>query len=446
MMLKYTLVVTLALLVAVPFVQILSIALPTSPPYTANAIITEISYYSHLKYVISIYNETTVNGTTKMKFLGNYTAIYNVISNYGGTIKVNYTISKIYTTVNSSLFNASNITFLKPGIFNVTLLNDPLCLHYPFIYPGLLYATTYYLYFAANKFDLAMQYINESSVMINNSNYTVYKYENLTTFSDINRYFYVLCNGIEYNFNYTLTYKIENKTHNMYANFILKCLSGNSSTELNFVSNQLEKAFKPYVYLEYTYSSLYAGLAPNTYREIFYPEVFANGYFVYRYSLLNFLAGQPIGQSYFGLELAIGNYANLPITFLVCNSSKIYWECEEFTKVNVTSLNVLGKTYNNVIEYENISSSKSFTLLYFYNGTLIEEEAGNIDGNTYNVTEKVEFVGNSMIPLNITYPNYFDYTNTNLPYNAIGPSLALEISIVVTMIVVALIILLHKRK
>ncbi|MCY0883483.1 MAG: hypothetical protein OWQ50_06810, partial [Acidianus infernus] len=248
-----------------------------------------------------------------------------------------------------------------------------------------------------------------------------------------------------YNFNYTFSYKIGNKTYNLYANFLLECLSGNSSTQLKYLGNQLEKAFKPYVYLVCTYSSLYAGLTPNTYREIFYPYIFANGYFIYRYAILNFIAGQPVGSSYFELSLVIGNYTNLPITFLVCNSSNIIWENKEFTRVNVTSLNILGKTYNNVIEYENIST-KSFTILYFYNGTLIEEESGNIDGNSYNVTEKVVFVGNSMIPLNLTYPNYFDYTNTNLPYKAIDPSLALEVSIIITMIIVALIVLLYKRK
>ncbi|MUM64785.1 hypothetical protein D1867_05900 [Acidianus infernus] len=445
MMLKYTLVV-LALLVAIPFTQILSFALPSSPPLTTNTIITEIPYYSHLKYLISIYNETTENSTIKMKFIANYTADYNVISQYNGIIEVNYSISKIFSKYNLSTFNMSNITFLRPGIFNVTLLNDALCFHYPYIYPGLLYnSSAYYLYFVATKFNFPLGYVNETKVTINNLTLIAYKYHNLSTFSTINQYFYVLCNGIGYNFNYTFSYKIGNKTYNLYANFLLKCLSGNSSTQLKYLGNQLEEAFKPYVYLDCTYSSLYAGLTPNTYREIFYPYIFANGYFIYRYAILSFIAGQPVESSYFELSLVIGNYTDLPITFLVCNSSNIIWENEEFTRVNVTSLNILGKTYNNVIEYENIST-KSFTILYFYNGTLIEEESGNIDGNSYNVNEKVVFVGNSMIPLNLTYPNYFDYTNTNLPYKAIDPSLALEVSIIITMIIVALIVLLYKRK
>ncbi|MCY0882765.1 MAG: hypothetical protein OWQ50_02930, partial [Acidianus infernus] len=99
MMLKYTLVV-LALLVAIPFTQILSFALPSSPPLTTNTIITEIPYYSHLKYLISIYNETTENSTIKMKFIANYTADYNVISQYNGIIEVNYSISKIFSKYN----------------------------------------------------------------------------------------------------------------------------------------------------------------------------------------------------------------------------------------------------------------------------------------------------------------------------------------------------------
>ncbi|WP_236751116.1 hypothetical protein [Acidianus sp. HS-5] len=439
-MLKYTLI--LALLIAVPFVQILSLALPSSPPLTANTIINEIPFYSHLNYVISIYNETTVNSTTKMKFLANYTAEYNVVSQCNGVIKVDYNVSKIYSAYNLSKFNISNTTFLKPGIFNVTLLDDALSFNYPYIYPELLYNSTYYaLYFVATHVGLGLQYVNETKIKLDNTSYTVYKYLNISYFSS--KSFYVLCNGIGYDFNYTFSYKIDNKTYNLCANFILKCISGNSSTRLKYMSNQLEEAFKPYTYLEYTYSSLYADLTPNTYREIFYPYVFANGYFVYRDCILRFAAGQQVVYPYF--NIVIGNYTNLPITFLACNSTKIVWENEEFSRVNITSLNILGKTFNNVIEYEN-KTNTSFTLLYFHDGTLIEEESGKIDGNIYNASEKLEFTGNSIISLNSTYPDYFNYTNTKLPYSAIDPSSALEVSIIVTMIIVALIVLLYKRK
>ncbi len=438
MMLKYTLI--LALLIAVPFAQIL-LALPSSPPLTTDTVINEIPFYSHLKYTISIYNESTINGTTKMKFLANYTADYNVISQCNGVIKVNYNVSKIYSAYNSSEFNISNITFLKPEVFNVTLLDDFLSFSYPYIYPKLLYNATYSLYFIASHLELGLQYVNETKIELDNITYTVYKYQNISYFSS--KYFSVLCNGIGYNFNYTFSYKINNKTYNLNANFLLKCLSGNSTTQLKYLGNQLEEAFKPYMYLECTYSSLSDNLVPNTYREIFYPYVFANGYFIYRYCILRFAAGQEVTYPYF--SIVVGNYTNLPITFLICNSSKITWENMEFNKVNITSLNILGKTYNNVIEYENITQ-KTLTLLYFYNGTLIEEESGTINGSIYSPSEKLEFTGNHVIPLNSTYPDYFNYTNTKLPYNAVDPSSALEVSIIVTMIIVVLIVLLYKRK
>lgn len=433
MMPKYLTLVALALILTGPLI---SIALPTQPNISSPQVVSSIPYFQHLEYIISVLNETKVLNTTKIIIIANYTAAYNVLSANNGIITVNVNITPIFET--------KNFTFrlLNSGNYSVNLLEDFLDLKYPYVYNGYLFKSAYQIVFAHSS--IYISYINTTKVNINGLNYTAYEYFNYSSFIPSTQRFYVLSNGIGYLFNTTYEYHIGNKTsYSLTVNFRLINLSKEENVTLQGAPDAfINNAKKPYQYVLYEYSDLSKSLKPVTYIQVYYPIIFGNGYLVGEQFQLSFYSGQPVNQN-FGFSLNIGNYTTLPLTFtLNLNSSSIIWGGQIFNKVGTTTLNVFGINYT-VIEYKNVTADrKSFTLLYFdTNGILIKRAQGTLNQTTSEIIYTPY-----LIPLNSTYMSYIHYVTTgSLPYTVIAPSYSLAITVIITLVIVAIIVLLYKR-
>ncbi|MEM4884900.1 MAG: hypothetical protein QXO77_05310, partial [Saccharolobus sp.] len=94
------------------------------------------------------------------------------------------------------------------------------------------------------------------------------------------------------------------------------------------------------------------------------------------------------------------------------------------------------------------TSNQTEQLLYFsQNGVLLKQEFVTLlNSSTIVPLFVINFVGNTFLNPFQTYPSVFNYTNTTLPYTVIKPNLSLTISIVLTLVIVAVLVILHKRE
>uniref|UniRef100_A0A2U9ILY8 Thermopsin n=2 Tax=Acidianus TaxID=12914 RepID=A0A2U9ILY8_9CREN len=424
------------LLILVLTMPLVGLALPSQPNYSHPQVISQIPYFKNLQYTIGIYNQTTTSNTTKTVEIANYSINYNVISQNNGKLLVNVNLTPIHVPTNFS-FN-----LIKSGNYTVNLEDDMLSLKYPYIYNGYLYSTTYQLIFP--KISIYLSYLNQTKIDINEINYTAIEYQNFSATLASEEHFYVLSNGIGYSFN--TTYTPNGSKYSYTVSFHLENLSIEQNSSLsNSYPQFISDAEKPYQYTLCEYSSLSNSLQPLTYVQAYYPLIFTNGYLAAEEIELSFLSGAPVNQN-FGFSLVVGNYTSLPLTFTYSNSSQIIWGGNIFNKINTTTINVYNHNYL-VNVYENITANKDITILYFStnNGTLIKRAQGTINGNIENITTELLYTP-KMISPNSTYINYaHTAVSGTLPYHVVSPSYSLIISIIVTLVIVAIIVLLYKR-
>ncbi|NON63475.1 hypothetical protein HLB03_12350, partial [Acidianus sp. DSM 29099] len=310
------------------------LALPSSPPTVASGTISSIPYFSSLQYSVIAYNITHSGNKTVEAPIANYTLTYKVINTTNGIANVNVSLSRISG-------NITNFTLIKPGYHKVNLVLDIASLNYPYIYPGFLFNSTYTLNAVKNSSttSITLKFIKELSAKIDNTNYTEYEYENISSGS---HYIYLINQGPIAKFNESFK--------GLTISFSLLSLSNISYLRLNNVNIYTDLIREPYLYAYYYLSPQSGTLEPAGYIQQTYPIVFSNGIVAMEENnYFYFIAGAPLslGQGYSGTSftLNIGNLTSLEDSITYMNSSHIIWNSKIFSFVGNREINAFGKNY-----------------------------------------------------------------------------------------------------
>ncbi|MEM3685728.1 hypothetical protein [Saccharolobus sp.] len=397
-------------------------------------IINSITIPTSMTYTVKLINSTTVENKT-ITHVYNYTLTYQVTKFVQNVIYVN--ISGNFT--NGSL-KLGNGVYIKKGEYEVNLVYQPLSIYYPFIEPSLIYNTSYGI-ITPNE-TIALVYKSKTFSIINGVNYTSYNYSVNINNQQIS--VNILGNGI--------VSKLENRS----LELILYSFSNLSTIPLNSITNSQYTSFlnRSYLYAVYNYSTLSNSLIPEGYLQISYPIILGNDTITAQITQIQMRAGQQLAlpASLLGdsvnFVLYINQPQNIPTSFtLNVGAKNITWNNNVFTLVGESKVST---PIGNFIAYQyvhNISQNQVQQVLYFTpNGTLIKEEVVEMINSTTQIPSfSLSFVGNNYISPYETYPNVFNYTNTSLPFKVINPNLSFTISIVITIIIVAVLVILRKK-
>ncbi|AKA72544.1 hypothetical protein SULI_00460 [Saccharolobus solfataricus] len=386
-----------------------------------------------ITYTVKLINSTTVANKT-ITHVYNYTLYYQVTKFVQNTVYVN--ISGNFT---NGTLKLGNTVYIKKGVYEVNLLYQPLSIYYPFIEPSIIFNTSYGI-ISPNE-TIALVYKGKTFNMINGVNYTSYNYSGNVNGQQIS--VNILQNGI--------ISKLENGS----LELILESFSNLSTIPLTTVTNSQYMNFlnRSYLYAVYNYSPLSNSLIPEGYLQISYPVVIGNNTITAQITQIQLRAGKQLAlpASLLGepvnFVLYINQPQNIPTSFIVNVGAKnITWNSNVFTLVGESKVSTPIGTFIAYQYVHNISQNQAQQVLYFTpNGTLIKEEVVEIINSTTLPSFSLSFAGNTYISPFETYPNVFNYTNTSLPYKVIAPNLSFTISIVITIIIVAILVVLHKR-
>ncbi len=431
MMSKYILAISLILIFILPVLSIgisnESINIANYPTYISNYE-NSITFYNNLTYNIVAYN-TSVNSTTSKL---NYTYIVNYyVNNFNnGNVTVNVLITN--TTVQPSIHNKTfNFTLIKSGTYNISLQQDFLNFSYPFIAPEYLFNNTYTLQSSVSS--ISLSFINYSRFNISGSSYNTTEFSFST--DSLSGKIWVLPNGN--------IAKLDTIYKGLSVNITLQELSSLAVGNLTPISLPKNLLNTSYLYVVYEYSSFSNTTQSVGEEEIIYPIVFANGIMGESSYSLNTVSGEPIVDTT-DFTIHIGNYTNIAITFYPNMSKTILWNSIPFKFVEHKNITILNKNYNDTLVYTNSTNSSIQTLIFTKSGILLQQ---SIKQKVSNITEfSIKYIGNRFYNSDMKFINLNNYSNTALPFKAISPTMSLIATIVITLVLVAVLVILHRRE
>jgi hypothetical protein len=424
---KYILAILLIFIFVLP---ILSFSIPNEPTNVTNYK-NSLTFYDNLTYKIVVHNATSTNST---KYNLNYTLVakYNVEKFNNGYVTVNVTVND--TNVQSTAQNKTfNFTLIKSGIYNVSLQKEFLNLSYPFIAPEYLFNNSYSLQSSISS--ISLDFINYSIVNIIGIRYNTTEFSFST--SGLSGKIWILPNGNIAKLNATYNGVNVNMTLDKFSSLSI----GNLST-IYFPKDLLNRS---YLYTVFEYSSFAKTIQSVGEEEIIYPIVFSNGIIGESSYSINTISGEPIiATSDFIIH--IGNYTNMDITFYPNMSKTIVWGSSIFKFVGYRNITIFNKNYNNALVYTNSTNSSIQTLIFNKSGILLEYSVKQNASNTFITEFETKYIGNKFYSSNITFTNLNAYSNTKLPFKVIAPTLSLVATIIITLVIVAVLVILHRRE
>lgn len=405
-MLAISILMALILLSIIP----LDVVSLSSFPSSAPTIVRNITIPTSLSYIL-INKVSAKNSTSLQISYINYT----VLNISGSTIyvKVTTNASKNYTFI-----------LIQNDTYKVNIITNLLWNTYPYILPYYLYNSTYGL-IALNESLLLSFYASHE-------NNTVYEYfihnNHFNGFANIS----------------SLGYLIKlNETSPFTFTFTLVSAKNFTNITLDFQENSNEISLAhPYLYSVYNYSSLAGGVLPEGWAEIVYPLLVGNYVVQAEYKLLprsgeELLQLTPfsVGEAYY--VLVIGNQSSIPLTYITNpGASQIIWDKGIFN---------LYESNSSIYIYKNISSTGVIISYLYVNskGEMLElKSIGNLTGT---VVYAEYLISTNYLPPNTTYPQINTYFNSTLPFKAINPRLALNLTIVIVFLIVFIIIILRRE-
>lgn len=427
MMSRYILAISLILIFISP---IFSLAIPNEPT-NITTYENNITFYTNLTYKIAVHN-TSINSTSP-RLNYTYTVNYYVTNFNNGNITVNVMVNNSISQ--SSLQNKTfNFTLIKPGTYNVSLQEDFLNLNYPFIAPEYLFNNTYTLQSSPNS-TISLTFINYSTVNISGISYSTTEFSFSTTL--LSGKIWILTNGN--------IAKLESVYNGLSVNMTLQKLSSltiGNLTQIYLPKNLLNMS---YLYTVFEYSSFANTTQSVGEEEIIYPIVFSNGIIGESAYSINTISGEPIVDAS-DFTIHIGNYTHLEVTFYPNMSKTILWNSVLYKFIGYKNITIFNKNYNNTLVYTNSTNSSIQTLIFNKTGILLEESVKQNVSNTFITEFSIKYIGNKFYGSNMTFINLNAYSNTKLPFKVIAPTLSLIATIVITLVLVAVLVILHRRE
>ncbi|MCI2415116.1 MAG: hypothetical protein MPF33_07755 [Candidatus Aramenus sp.] len=437
--------IALSLCLATLVTGVQSFSIPQFPTTTTHCYST-LSFPSNLTYYIVVSNTTkvpTTNTSTTNTSTSNvlpsrvvnytYVAHYQVVKySSEGQLTVNLTVENT-----SQVAKGFNFTLLKTGLHNVSLEEDPLNLNYPFVFPGYLFNNTYTLSTPSNSLTLVYDGVANETIL--GVKYVVIKY--FFGGSQASGVVYITENG-------TVTYV--NTTYNgLNVQFFLKSSQGTTTVDIPNTAT-LPSYFlnRSYLYAIYEYSNYSDSLQSVGDEEIVYPFVFPNGIIGETAYQVNTVSGSPL-VNFNDFTIHIGNYTSLETSFYPYLTQEIEWNSESLTMVGRHNVTIFGVNYPNAYVYEGNQSVKNSTVVHEVvfspSGILIDQVASVVHNGVSTQEFEAKYVGNIFYNNSETYPNFQTFSDTNLPFSVVSPSTSLTVAIIVTIAIVAILVLLHRR-
>ncbi|ABP96215.1 hypothetical protein HA72_2075 [Metallosphaera sedula] len=377
-----------------------------------------------LTYSLKVYNSTKVGNSTTVSLVESAVINYQVTSLNGTWVKVN---------VNSNYTPVKNVTFIQPGSYVVNYALDPLNLSYPYIYPGFLSNSTSYA-IESNVSTVILSFVTSTSNNVTGQ--TVYRYSEL---SPVTSSLLVLPSGLVQTINRTVSG----------LDFVM-----------NLTGYQLSNALQPtnftsrpgYVYVNMTYSNFSATYQPSGYVEYVYPALLPGNLLLMVQYNINELNAFPLGGytsvngQLVNFIIQVGTPTTLVTNFISNANGTLTWNSLKLSYVGNVTKTVQGTTFN----LEEYTSKVTRGNITFATATIYALKNMVVEVN-YNQTfpsfssYKLEFINGSYINPSLHFPYLTGYQNTTLPYKPVNPSESFTIAVVVTLIVIAILVILHRR-
>ncbi len=415
----------LLLMIVISATPLVSLSLPSQAPSTT--LVNQINagqYPTQLTYVIK-YNISNKTQTF------NLTYTVNVETQGNANVSVATNAEKL---VNGSVQYV--FSFLKNGTYQVNLIEDPMKLTFlPYIYPGFLYNSTYGV--STPEGAVALNFLGELNYTLFGQ--SVYKY-NIYMDNGLFGSSIILGDGVLYQFN--TTYKGGSLSLQLTDQVL-----GSSPILLQSNVSPSSVMNLPYIYSTYNFSDVSQSLLPSGYVEYMPSTLFGNGIMTVEQAYVQYVELEPVTKAYVpvtsqGLPvsflLEVGNESNLTLPFVpkFSNTEQIQYQQMIF-KLNGTS--------DGLYQYVNRSGVTLTELEIEGNGTIYQFSLYTQGGNhTYIPQYRATLVGNRFV--NGTVPPIVSSSSGNLPFKVISPMTSLLITIIVTVVISAIIVLLHRPK
>ncbi|MEL9969342.1 MAG: hypothetical protein QW253_00580 [Metallosphaera sp.] len=382
----------------------------------------QYSVPTEMKYTLNVYNATSNHNSSALSLIERAIINYNVRS-INGTW-VNVLVTSNYTKVN-------NISFISSGNFTINYALSPLNLDYPYLFPGFLSNSTSYA-IKSNSTTLILSFVN----MTNVSGVSTFIYKEL---SPTSLTLAILPNGVVSSLNQTSSGLTFNMNLLSYQNSsYLKSMNFTNRPGylyVNLTFSRFSMTYQPSGYLEYVYPSLLPGniLLMSVYNIQFYQGAKVGGYDIINSQPVNFI-------------INVGSPNELVTNFVSIKNNTAYWNSSTFQFVGNVTKNIQGTTYNlqeysNNLVRNNVTVSK--TILYVEKNMIVEEDYNQTIPNV--LSYKLELINSSYINPDTSFPDLTGYFNSTLPFKAINPSGSFTIAVIVTLVVVAILVILHRR-
>jgi len=379
-----------------------------------------------LEYSLKVYNQSTSGNHTVTKLVEEALIMYQAQLLKGTLIQVH---------VNSNFTPLENFTPVRSGAYNLSYVLSPLSPLYPYIYPGFLSNSTSYAISTPNSY-LILSYVNATNVTLMGNYYRAFIYREL---SPSLMSLTVLEDGVLYQ---------ENQTHGS-LNYVLTLRNFSLSQDIQTLNVTQTQG---YLYSNLTYSSFSRTFQPSGYLEYVYPAEFPGGLLASAVYQVEPFQAFPLGgftsfhNMFVNFVLNVGNMTQIPSNFVVVNGSSATWNGVAYTLVGNTLLNLSNGTvqvsvYKHVETVGNITASTTY--IYVANGLLVEEEYNQSYPGGYAF--KLVLIPNGYIDPNQHFPDVTGYSNDTLPYKPVHPTSAFVYTVVATLIIVAILVILHRR-
>ncbi|BCS91770.1 hypothetical protein [Metallosphaera javensis (ex Sakai et al. 2022)] len=377
-----------------------------------------------LSYSLSVFNITKAGNITKPSLIESAFVNYEVVNLNGTWVKVN--VSSNYTAV-------KNVTFVEPGSYTVNYAMSPLNMSYPYLYPGYMSNSTSYA-IESNVSTVILSFISSSKNNVTGQ--VTYQYSEILPESFT---FSVMPSGVIQSINRTVSG----------LEFVMNLTNYQLSNELqptNFTSRP------GYVYVNMTYSNFSATYQPSGYVEYVYPALLPGNILLMLQYNINELNAFPLGgftslnDRPVNFVIQVGTPITLNTNFINNVNGSLTWNSLKLSYVGNVTKTVQGTTYN----LEEYTSKVTRGNITFATATVYALKNMVVEVN-YNQTfpsfssYKLEFINGSYINPSLHFPYLTGYQNTTLPYEAINPSESFTIAVVVTLIVIAILVILHRR-
>lgn len=430
---------------ALPSLALVSSYQPPDVGKVANSLTLASSMSYIVKQINATITETIKNTSSSTKgntTKSNATSSSVITKKVNATYLVNYSVIKYdpygnLTVGISGNYTSQNISFYK-GNFTVDPELDPFTLEYPFVLPYYLANLTYGI--SSPTSSLVFEFSKEITVNLDGNQETAYKYELIDGTG--NKYnMTVLSNGV--------IYQLDNSTFNMsLINFgVFKLSLANVMSNLN--QGDINSTYQ---YSLYEFSPTAGIMLPTSEIEVFYPLAFSNGVIALTEFELKTLPNESVVSPRSIDGVSVYNYLSLNEfneTFTTFSpqvgDKNITFNGENFVLVNQTKVTTPAGTFTSYL-YKNVTSAGSL-IQYLYlgnDGLMLKLKEVSVSTGTSTTEGEISFIGNNYISPSVTYP-YHSLSDTNLPYKPVNSYDSMVIAVVVTLVIVAILLLLHRR-